>query len=153
LDRLVGLGGEFVKDGPETADEFDGFGEIAEVDGFDDVGVDAESVGLIEIRLGAGRGHHDDRDALEAVVRFHTFEKFQAGHAGHFIVKKDDDGAIGFRAFVNGGVKKFKSFNAIVGNNDGIDEIAGFESGGGEMDIVDIVLDEQDWSECVSHLN
>jgi hypothetical protein len=141
----------FVEDGPEAADELDGFGKVAEVDGFYDVGVDAESVGKVQVGFGAGRSHHDDGDTLEAMVGFHASKEFEAGHARHFIIEKDDNGASGLRTFMNSRVQNLEGFDAIMGDEDGIGEIAGFQSGSGKLNIVEVVFNEQHGPDGIRH--
>jgi hypothetical protein len=149
----MGLDWEFVEDGPETADKCDGFCKIAKVDGLDDIGVDAERVSPIEVWLGAGRSHHNDGDVFEAFIGLQAFEKFEAGHSGHFVVEKNDDGTVGSGAFVNGGMENFEGLDAVASDNNRIGELAAFEGSGSEVNIIDIILNEQNRPERARHLD
>jgi len=65
---MLGRRGWAVEEGPEHAYLADGFYELFEFYGFDDVGVDAELVAFGHVGFFLGRGHDDDGDDFQTLV-------------------------------------------------------------------------------------
>src|SRR5687768_4603765 len=91
---LVLLTGETVEQQPVEAELADGFDELLELDGLDDVAVHAEAVALDQIALFLGGGQDDDRGALGSLVALDLAQHFQAVDLRQLEVEKDDFGKI-----------------------------------------------------------
>jgi hypothetical protein len=63
--------------------------ELRNVCRLDDVPVDAKVIALNHITILRGRGHYNDRDALNARVRPDALEHFQTGHSEQLQIEQD----------------------------------------------------------------
>ena len=123
---------------------FDGVDELLEIDGFNDVGVDAKFVAFDEVLLFAGGSKHDDGDGLEAVIGLDLAQHLHAVHLGHFEVEKDD-GGISFRpgAVAAATIEVIKRFGSVPGRHDFIGKIRFFKGRQRQLSILRIVFDEK----------
>ena len=127
--------------------------EVAEINRFLDVAVDAQAVALDHVALLAGRGHDHDGNGAGAGIVFDFFEHFQAADFGKFEVEKHDFGrvvevALGILAPAK---EKVQGFFAVPDDEDFVGQIIFAEGQQGEFDVVGIVFDQQDFDFGVRH--
>jgi hypothetical protein len=123
-----------------------GFGKQTEINGFDDVAVDAESVALDDIGLFAGGGQHDHGDGGGTGIILDLAQNLEAVDLGKFEIHEDEPGGV---FDFSGGVGA-----AAANKVEGLDAIAGdVKTGGGlqfaesverHVEIVGIILDEEE---------
>jgi hypothetical protein len=117
---------------------------LGKIDGFGDVAVGVEMVGVkdVFVRLGGGKDYNGDPSEIEVVFDFG--ENFAAIFAGKVQVEEDQVGARGVSEFAFL-AKIGEGFNAI-GDPTHVMGNARFANGfPGEASIAGVVLDEQDF--------
>jgi hypothetical protein len=124
---------------------FDGVHKLMEVHWFDDVGIDAQSVGTGEVGFFAGRGEHDHGDVFQERVGAHVFKDLEAIEFGHFDVQQDHHGWI-IGAFGVGSLAEevIEGFDSVTGDNDLISQVIIFQGGESQLHILPIIFDQQD---------
>src|ERR1051325_3594767 len=139
----VSLGGEFDNGQPEVFDGGNHLHELSEVDGFGDVAVGVEMIGVENVFVGLGGGEDDNRNPPEVGIFFNLGEDFATVFPRKVQVEENEVGARGvgefaFLAQVGEGFDAIGDPAHIMGN-------AGFANGfPGEAGIARIVLDEED---------
>lgn len=146
--------GDFGEEEPEEVEGFDGLNEFFKFDGFDEVGVGAEVVGVVDVGHFAGGGEDGDGEALEAGLLANPAEDVKAIFAGRFQIKQEETrervllaiGKFTVAAEVGDGV--LTVFDAAAG----IRDLKLFEGAFDEEDIVVIVFGNQNSRRSRRHL-
>ena len=134
-----------VQSHPVESEVLHGFGKQTEINGFDDVAVDAESVALDDIGLFAGGGQHDHGDGGGAGIILDLAQNLEAVDLGKFEIHEDEPGD----AFdSSGGVgaaaeDKIEGLDAIAGDVKTRGGLQFAKSVERHVEIVGIILDEK----------
>lgn len=135
----------FVDPAPEESDLLEGICELAEIDGFDHVGVDAELVTADDVLFLAGGREHDDRDAAQLGIAFEASQDVDAVYFGHFEIQYDGGGHFIEAIRVLAAAEKvIEGLSAITDHYDIIGETVFLQRGERQLDVVDAVIHQQD---------
>ena len=147
--------GDFGEEEPEEVEGFDGLDEFFKFDGFDEVSVGAEVVGVVDVGHFAGGGEDGDGEALEAGLLANPAEDVEAIFAGHFQIKQEETrervllaiGEFAVAAKVGNGV--LTVFDAAAG----ILDLKLFEGAFDEENIIVVVFGNQNSRRSGRHVN
>jgi putative exosortase-associated protein (TIGR04073 family) len=129
-----------------VAEGFDGFEEVVEFDGFDEVGVGADLVSAVDIGFFAGGSKDGNGEALDAGLPADPGDDFEAVPAGHFEIEQDETGERKFGA-VRIGTRAGEIGDGVLAvfhMLDGIGKLGLAESALEEEDVVLIIFGHED---------
>ena len=137
-----------VDHGPEQSQCLDGFDELLEIDGFNDVGIDTEIVAFDDITFFPRRCEHDDGEGAELLARAEFSQHLDAIHARHLDVQQHHGwGMVETSLVISAAEQVVERLFAVFDDEDLVGEMVLGERFDGEFDVTRTVFREKDASE------